>query len=252
MPSPALHPRIVAGIHSVSALLSNSQKIIHRVIFQQKALNKKLITLKTLAEDNGIQVQLLPEDKLNSLYKGAHQGVIAICNARLLDNWYELKEDLVERIRIGQNSLIVVCANIEDPRNLGACLRSAAGFNAYAVIYPNKNTCGLTSIALKTAAGAAEVIKVCQVPKLGKELDFLKNCGYKIVGLDAKASNSITAFNFPTNLILVVGGEDKGIPPHIARICHDLVKIPIGDKISSLNTSVALSISLYEARRHTL
>ncbi|MBF0429897.1 MAG: 23S rRNA (guanosine(2251)-2'-O)-methyltransferase RlmB [Fibrobacteria bacterium] len=240
---------IIAGINPVESLLKNSPDKINHLVFQKDSGNKKLFALQKIADQLKIRVHQLPMSKLDNWYRNRHQGILAFCNSRSLDDWQEIRQSLIQQIKSGETPFIVFAAAIEDPRNLGACIRSASGLGAQAVMFPNKGTCGLTATAAKAAAGAAEIISICRVNNPEEELNQLKDEGFKIIGLEENSPVTIheTSYNFPT--ILVIGGEDKGIPPHIKRTCDIMVKIPISSKTHSYNTSVALSIMLYELNR---
>ena len=139
---------------------------------------------------------------------------------------------------------------IEDPRNLGACLRSADAAGVDLVIFPKHKAAGLTATARKTAAGAAETLRIYQVTNIVSALEILKNNGIWVAGTDCEAdSKSIYQSDLTGALALVMGNEGKGIRPLVKKHCDFLVHIPMAGTVQSLNISVATGITLFEALR---
>ncbi len=240
---------IVAGLHAVDALLRASPAKVNHLVLQLGSQNAKLHDLQRRAEEHGIRIHQLPKPRLDQWFKGVHQGVLAFCNTRAYDDWAEVKKELVAAKRAGYAPLIVVPAAMEDPRNLGACIRSAVALGADAILAHNKGGAGLTPSVAKTAAGALESIAICQVTDIEKELKSLRNEGYAIVGLEEDGEVEAHKGRYEGPLVLVVGGEDRGIPPHIRRACTYVVRLPMAPGAHSYNASVALSLLLYEVNR---
>jgi len=251
MPKQVDQSSIVAGLHAVEALLKGSPGKVNHLVLQHGSQNKKLHGLQKLAEDQNIRVHQLPRARLDQWYNGVHQGALAFCNARSWDDWESVKKDLVASKRAGYSPLIVVPAAMEDPRNLGACIRSAVCLGADVVLSHNKGGAGLTPAVAKTAAGALEAIAICQVGDIEKELKALRNEGYTLVGLEEDGEVEMAKGRYEGPLVLIVGGEDRGIPPHVRRACTYVVKIPMAVGAHSYNASVALSLLLYEANRQS-
>ncbi len=240
---------IVAGLHAVEALLRASPAKVNHLVLQLGGQNKKLHELQRRAEEHGIRIHQLPKPRLDQWFQGPHQGVLAFCNTRAYDEWPAVKKELVAAKRAGYSPLIVVPAAMEDPRNLGACIRSAVALGADAILAHNKGGAGLTPAVAKTAAGALESIAICQVNDIEKELKELRNEGYTIVGLEEDGEVEAHKGRYEGPLVLVVGGEDRGIPPHIRRACTYVVRLPMAPGAHSYNASVALSLLLYEVNR---
>jgi 23S rRNA (guanosine2251-2'-O)-methyltransferase len=249
MPKQVDSSSIVAGLHAVEALLRGSPGKVNHLVLLHGGQNRKLHELQKLADAQGVRVHQLPKPRLDQWYKGAHQGVLAFCNTRSWDDWNEVKKDLVASKRAGYSPLIVVPAAMEDPRNLGACIRSAVCLGADVVLSHNKGGAGLTPAVAKTAAGALEAIAICQVTDIEKELKSLRNEGYTIVGLEEDGEVEAAKGRYEGPLVLVVGGEDRGIPPHVRRACTYVVRLPMASGAHSYNASVALSLLLYEVNR---
>jgi 23S rRNA (guanosine2251-2'-O)-methyltransferase len=240
---------IVAGMHAVDALLRASPAKVNHLVLQLGGKNPKLHELQRRAEEHGIRIHQLPKPRLDQWFPGPHQGVLAFCNTRAYDEWPAVRKELVAAKRAGYAPLIVVPAAMEDPRNLGACIRSAVALGADVVLAHNKGGAGLTPAVAKTAAGALESIAICQVNDIEKELKELRNEGYTIVGLEEDGEVEAHKGRYEGPLVLVVGGEDRGIPPHIRRACTYVVRLPMASGAHSYNASVALSLLLYEVNR---
>lgn len=240
---------IVAGINAVEALLRGAPGKINHLVLLHGNKHRKLHELQRLADNQSIRVHQLPKARLDGWYSGQHQGVLAFCNSRPLDEWPEVRAGLLKAKDDGIDPLVVVPAAMEDPRNLGACIRSAACLGVDAVLCHNKGGAGLTPTVAKTAAGALELIAISQVSDIEKELMGLREAGFAILGLETEGGEDLTSIDYSGPLVLVVGGEDRGIPPHVKRCCTSLVRIPMAGGAHSYNASVALSLLLYEANR---
>lgn len=241
---------IVAGINAVESLLRNTPGKVNHVVFLHGGNHKKLHELQRLAVKADIRVHQLPKARLDSWYSGQHQGVLAFCNSRPLDEWPEVKAGLLKAKEDGLDPIVVVPAAMEDPRNLGAIIRSSACLGADAVLAHNKGGAGLTPAVAKSAAGALELIAISMVGDIEKEMQGLREAGFRILGLETEGGVDITQADFSGPLVLVVGGEDRGIPPHVKRSCTGFVRIPMAAGAHSYNASVALSLLLYEANRN--
>ncbi len=240
---------IIAGINPVEALLNHNPRKLNHIAFLQGNNSPRLHDLQKKAKALDLRFHQLPKSKLDYWFKGKHQGVVAFCNERELDDWRQVKERIRISLAKGYAPHIVVPAAIEDPRNLGACIRSAVGFGSDVILYHNKGGCGLTPTAAKVAAGAVEQIPICQVGDIERELVELKEMGFTLIGIEASGEKEMHQAKYKGPLVLVVGGEDRGIPPHIARTLDVLLRIPIAPNAHSYNASVALSLLLYEANR---
>ncbi len=245
---PTRDDEIIAGIHSVSQLLATNPERINQILLLQ-GRHPKLNEIQKTAEGVTVKVHQVPPTKLDRFYRGNHQGVIAICTGRPLDDWPQVKQSLLTALAKGEKPWLVLASAIEDPRNLGACIRSCAALGITVLLYPIKGSCGLTPAATKSAAGAAEQIQICRLAAVEREMQELHKAGFLFVGLDTSGSIHAHERQYDGPIIFVVGGEDRGIPPHIARNCNDIVKLPMSENSHSYNASVALSLLLYEASR---
>lgn len=240
---------VTGGLHAVEALLRESPRRVRRVVFQHGAGMRRLHDLQRLAEKAGIQVQQLPKSQLDQWFPGPHQGVLAFCESRELEDWEDVRARLLEAVRAGHAPVVVVPAAFEDPRNLGAAIRTAAGLGADAILLPGKGSTGLTPAGAKAAAGTEHLLPVCRAHDIALELGRLAADGFAVLGLDAEGAGPAHEADLTRPLVLVGGGEDRGIPPHMARALTGKLRLPMAEGVHSYNASVALGLALYEAAR---
>ncbi len=238
----------VGGIREVTELLTNSPMRLHRILFRHNSGNPKLYSLQKLAKKNHIHVQQV-ESRILDSYAMPNQGVVALCNEKDLLQWDDVKEEFFKAREQGVRKLVVVATNIEDPRNLGACIRSSLGLGADIFLMPAKGMCGITPTVARASTGAIDKLRICRPENLEAAIGELKQSGYQILGLDAATEVSLVDYPFEDRIVLAVGGEDVGLPPFIRKQCTDVLRIPMQPEAQSYNASVALSLGLYEIAR---
>jgi 23S rRNA (guanosine2251-2'-O)-methyltransferase len=211
------------------------------------AHEKRLQEIFDLVKQAGIPFQKVPRQNLQKFVEpGAnHQGVIAfVAAAEYVD-----ADELIEEIKAKDNSLCVILDGVEDPRNLGAILRTVECSGADAVFIPERRAVGLTETVAKSSAGATEYVKVAKVGNVNRLIEELKEHNIWVVGASGDAEIDYTDWDWTRNSALVMGGEGKGLHRLTAEKCDALVKIPMLGRIESLNVSVAAGVILYEAVR---
>jgi len=238
--------RAIGGIRDVEELLRKKPGIVHRVLFKLKSGNVKLYELQKLAEQANVHVQQVEEKFLNKLTM-RHNGVVALCHEKAVMPWNDTRKILLEAKQNDVPCRIVVAANLEDPHNLGACIRSSLALGVRLMLLPGKGSCGLTPTVERSSAGALEKMDICRPGNLEFAMGELREAGYQIVGLDGSSETSIVGFKFSKHLVMAIGGEDKGLPPYIRKFCDAVVKIPMSPEAHSFNASVALSLGLYSS-----
>jgi len=238
--------RAVGGIRDVEELLKKKPGHVHRVLFKLKSGNAKLYELQKLAQQANVHIQQVEEKLLDKLTK-RHNGVVALCHEKPVMPWNDTRKILLEVKKNDIPCRIVVTANLEDPHNLGACIRSSLALGVNFMLIPSKGSCGLTPTVERSSAGALEKMNICRPGNLEIALKELKEAGYQIVGLDGKSETSIIGFEFSKHLVMAIGGEDKGLPPYIRKFCDSVIKIPMSPEAHSYNASVALSLALYHS-----
>lgn len=237
----------IGGIHAVKSLLENDPTILLELMVAREGKNARLDDLMVAARAVGIAVQRAPRATLDRLGGGVrHQDVIAQIRERPAPDERDLPA-LAERA--GNQALFLVLDGVQDPHNLGACLRSAAAADATAVIVPKDRSAPLNAAARKAAAGGAESVPLVRVTNLARALDVLKRTGVWLVGLAGEATQDIYARDLRGPIALVMGAEGEGLRRLTAERCDYLARIPIHARMESLNVSVAAGICLFEARR---
>lgn len=240
--------KVVWGLRAVSDLLQNNPGLIHRIVFQKGAGRVELYELQKVAKRLHIHHQQLEAQVLEQ-HASNHGGVIAYCHETEIWSWDQVWPDLSAQVRQQSGSVVVVVGNVEDPRNLGACLRSALALGAQVVLMPAKGMCGLTPAVARSSAGALNELRICRPDNLEQALGELAEAGYNLVGLDGEGEQALHQVDFAGHSVIIVGGEDRGLPPYMRKQCHAVARIPMGEKAHSYNASVALSLALYECAR---
>ncbi len=173
---------------------------------------------------------------------GIHQGVLAEVEAVSRGESVSLESCLA---KASGTAVILVLDGIQDPRNLGACLRSASAFGVSCVVVPRHGAAPLNALAVKAASGGVEQVTALAVPNLARALREIQEAGFWLIGLDPHASRSIEQGSFTDRTALVLGGEAAGLKRLTREACQDLVRIPMRGDAESLNVSVAAGIALY-------
>lgn len=238
----------VGGIKEVEELLTKEPMKVHRILFMHQSGNPKLYNLQKMAKRNHVHVQQVDSKILDS-YARPNQGVVALMNEKELLSWMDIREEFFQAKEKGEKKLIAVATNIEDPRNLGACIRSSLALGVDVLLMPAKGMCGITPSVARTSAGALDKLRICRPENLEGAIGELKMAGYQILGLDADTETNLADFNFADQVVLAVGGEDVGLPPFIKKQCDAVLRIPMKPEAHSYNASVALSLGLYEYAR---
>lgn len=237
----------IVGIHAAQSALMYSPQKITRVWLNTERSDKRLETLlETLAELN-IPTEKVDRKKLDKLADGMnHQGVVLEVSLpeELSEN--ELKT-AVEHLT--ETALFLVLDNVQDPHNLGACLRSADATGVHGIIITKDNAVGITPTVCKVASGAAETVPVYVVTNLARTLRWLKGEGLWIIGTAGEAQNTLYQTDFTVPMALVIGAEEKGMRRLTREQCDLLVKLPMVGTVESLNLSVATGVLLYETLR---
>ena len=234
---------VLYGIHAVEQALKAGRPL-ERLLVAEGRSGRAIDKLVAAARARNVAVRFVARTELDrAAGNAAHQSVVAIAAAALYADF----ETLIAQAR--KPALFVVLDGVEDPRNLGAVLRTAHCAGADGVIVPERRAAGITPAASKAAAGAAELIGVARITNLGRALEQLKEAGCWLVGLDETANKTMAEADFTGPVGIVLGGEGKGLHEHIRRKCDFLVSIPTFGAIRSLNVSVAAGVVLYEALR---
>ena len=233
------------GINAVRAMLEQHPERLIQLWVQPG--NPRIEALVEIARAAGEPVQTAKGDTLDRLVHGDHhQGVVAEFQPVEARPAADL-DALIESA--GSKTLLLVLDQVQDPHNLGACLRSAAAAGAQAVIVPRDRSAGLTAAARRAAAGAAESIPLIEVANLARALQSIAKLGVWCVGLAGEADASLHRTDLKGPIALVLGGEENGLRRLTRERCDVLASIPMPGTIESLNVSVAAGVALFEALR---
>jgi len=241
---------LLYGVNPLLEALRSGERNPQEIVIAEGARDERLRELVALARAKHITVKRVPRAIIDRAVGNArHQGVMArIAAARYADS-----EDLLSAIasRVGTESepLVVVLDGVEDPRNLGAILRTSECAGVHAVFVPERRAAGLTDLVAKAAAGATEYLPTARVTNLSRLIDQLKERNLWVVGTAADAKLNYADWDWTRPSAVVLGGEGAGLHRLVREHCDALVSIPVQGKIQSLNVSVAAGVVLYEALR---
>jgi 23S rRNA (guanosine2251-2'-O)-methyltransferase len=236
----------VFGLHAVTALLDKQPERVVHLYFQKERHDQKIQQLLELAQDAGFITELVSRQELDKLTGNAvHQGVAVLCNKSKAYS----EADLAVLLEKHSQPFLLILDGVQDPHNLGACLRSADAAGVHAVIVPKDKSASLTPAVSKVACGAAETIPFIQVTNLARTMRYLKEQGVWLYGAAGEAKQSIYQTNFAGGLAMVLGAEGEGLRRLTREHCDILLNIPLQGTVSSLNVSVATGIFLFEAVR---
>ena len=244
--------RYVTGLRAVEQLLSQPAAEITRLYAEYQTANPRVESIIAQANFRGIEIQAANRARLQQISgETRHQGVVVeIRRSQILDE--AALRSLVEKKLTDDDSqplLLLVLDGIQDPHNLGACLRTADAAGVDAVIVPRHGAASLGPTVSKVAAGAAETMPFASVANIGKVLAWLVEYGVRAVGTSDAANTTIFDCDLAPPLALVMGREHSGLRKNVAGRCDELVSLPMQGAISSLNVSVATGVCLYEALR---
>ena len=239
-----LSNEVIYGIHAVEELISNRMNEIDRVFFDNSRTKGNIFNLMKLCKKNKIVYQCIPGMRLNQIAgTEKHQGIAAVCTAKPYDDI----NNILDRLKTATSPpILLVPSSIEDPRNFGALIRTSVAFGVNAILLERKGTTPLNATVAKASAGMMEHIPVVKPPNLEKVIKELADTGFNVIGAVSGADKKPHQINLTGPVIIITGGEHRGIPPYLKKLCTDFTGIPIRKEVNSLNISVAASIVLYE------
>ncbi|NOQ65159.1 MAG: 23S rRNA (guanosine(2251)-2'-O)-methyltransferase RlmB [Methyloprofundus sp.] len=237
----------IFGVHAAQSALDYAPKKIKQAWVDQKRQDERLSALLKGLQKHNIRAEKADRKKLDNLAKGGnHQGIILEVDMPAMRSESDLKS-VVESTQ-GMPFWLIL-DHVQDPQNLGACLRTADAAGVQGVIVTKDQAVGITPAVCKVASGAAETVPVYQVTNLSRTMSWLKEQGIWIAGADGEAEKDIYAMDINMPLALVMGAEGKGMRRLTRDQCDFLVKIPMQGSVESLNVSVAAGVLIYEAVR---
>jgi 23S rRNA (guanosine2251-2'-O)-methyltransferase len=237
--------RVLAGFHAVTARLRHAPESIEALYVDAERHDGRMRQLLSRAESAGVRVTLADSARLQRLAAGStHQGVVALCGetalARSLD-------DVLAKV--DAHTLLLLLDGVTDPRNLGACMRTAEAAGAQAVIVPRDRSASLTPVVAGAAAGAAETLPLIAVTNLARTMEEIREAGVWIVGAAGDAERTIYGIDLTVPLAWALGAEGPGLRRLTRDKCDWLGRIPLQGSTESLNVSVATGVCLFETLR---
>jgi 23S rRNA (guanosine2251-2'-O)-methyltransferase len=221
----------------------NAGRPIDKILLQKNAAGDVINEIRRLATKMQVPLQYVPVEKLNSITRANHQGVIAFA---ALVQYLELQQVIDHVVNNGQVPLFIMLDGVTDVRNIGAIARTAVCCGAQALIIPDKGVGALNEDAMKASAGALEKINVCRVNSLMKAVDELHLNGIKVYASEMTAKKKLFELDLTGPCCVIMGSEDKGVFAPLMKICDEKFHIPMTGNFESLNVSVATGMILYE------
>jgi 23S rRNA (guanosine2251-2'-O)-methyltransferase len=237
---------LVYGLHAVAALLARHAERVLRIYLQQGRSDARAAEIEQRARAAGKPVERIDGARLQArLGPVVHQGVVAEVSP--LPPWHE--DDLLAAVQSHDSPLVLALDGVQDPHNLGACLRTADACGVLALVVPRDRAAPLNATARKSASGAAETTPVVAVTNLARTLGVLKEAGLWIIGADAEGPQIAAEVDMRGPRVIVLGAEGRGLRMLTRRHCDWLARLPSRGAVESLNVSVATGMMLYEALR---
>lgn len=219
-------------------------------LFLQQGLKGELIPeLRQLINEHQIPYQYVPVEKLNRMIRGNHQGVACYISEV---TYYPIESLLMSVYEKGETPLFVILDRVTDVRNMGAIARSAACAGAHGLIIPDRGGAPVNADAVKTSAGALNILPVHKSRNLKSTIDYLKESGLKIISVTEKGKVNYFETDLTGPMALIMGSEEDGVSGEYLHRSDEMVKIPMTGEISSLNVSVAAGIILFDIVRQNM
>ncbi len=239
---------ILYGRHPVVEALENA-RTIEKVILSNAIRGEFEKRLRFLCKEANVPMQVVPIEKLNSITRKNHQGVLAFVSPI---QYYELEDMLPMIYDKGETPLFILVDGVTDVRNLGAIARSAEAAGAHALVLPKKGSAQINEEAMKSSAGALNMLHVCRVNSLMHAVEYLQLNGIKVVAADLKGEKMLYDVDLDCPLAIVMGDEAKGVNRMLLETVNEYFKIPMRGQTDSFNVSVATGIILYEVMRQQI
>ncbi len=244
--------RYITGLRAVEQLIGSKPDDIRRIFAEYQTVNPRVEAVIGIANSSGIEIQPANRARLQQMSGEArHQGIVAEVRRSTVLDEAGLRSLVEARLQASDGSklLLLMLDGVQDPHNLGACMRTADAAGVDAIITPRHGAAGLGPTVSKVASGAAENLPFATVGNLVRVLGWLKDYGVTCIGTSDKGAAGLFDTDLDRPLVLVMGREETGLAKGIEGRCDELVKLPMQGSVSSLNVSVATGVCLYEAVR---
>ncbi len=238
---------IIYGVNPILESLRSGRNCLNKILLLQSRRGKEIDEIRSLARGHHTVLLSANRVELDRMARTTkHQGVVAV----LASEPYGNLEDILRIAKSGKAPpFLVILDEVEDPRNLGAIIRTSDAVGVHGVIIPERRAAGLTAAVSKASAGALSHLPVARVVNLSTVIDRLKKEGFWIVGVASGAPMRYDQYDFREAVALVMGSEGKGIRRKILDRCDQMISMPMRGHVSSLNVSVALGVVAYEVLR---
>ena len=241
---------IVYGFHAVSALIRQATESISVVYIDKKKKEARMSKLVSQLEENNIKIQFCQRDLLQK-YLGdvVHQGIMAQIKEKKVNHKLKLDDALNQ---VSTDETVLILDSVQDPRNLGSCLRVADAAGIKHVILPKDKSASMTATVRKVAVGAADSLHIHTVTNLVRAIEKLKQNQFWVVGMTDSANQSIYDYKFRGRTAIILGNEFKGLRQLTQKSCDELLAIPMFGQVESLNVATATAVSLFEISRQKM
>ncbi len=238
---------IIYGHHAILSVLKHEPETLVTLWVDGARHDERAKEIVDLARRSGISAKRIKRDLLDEKSNNAkHQGFVALSRAVTSLDEKSLESML---LNLSEPAFLLILDGIQDPHNLGACLRSADAAGVQGVIIPKDKSCSLTATVRKVASGAVESLPLYQVTNLVRTMEMLKKMGIWLFGTDSEANTSVSNTDFKGAVAIVMGSEGSGLRRLTREHCDALMSLPMSGSVSSLNISVAAGICMYEVVR---
>jgi 23S rRNA (guanosine2251-2'-O)-methyltransferase len=235
----------IFGFHAVTSRIRTRPESVRELFVAEGRSDPRMKDVLKLAEERKLRVMTVDASRLDGMAAGGrHQGIVAAVDEAKLARFID---DVLDTLTIPP--FLLVLDGVQDPHNLGACLRVADAAGVHAVIAPKDRSVGLTAAAIKVSSGAAETVPYITVTNIARTLRELKKRDIRVVGADENGESDLFAAKFSGPIAWVLGAEGEGLRRLTRENCDEIVSIPMFGSVQSLNVSVAAGICLFETRR---
>jgi 23S rRNA (guanosine2251-2'-O)-methyltransferase len=239
---------MIYGIRPVMEAIE-AGKEIERIFIHRQAKGEAMQELKRILKDRNLSWQEVPIDKLNRLTRKNHQDVVCFISSITYSSIEEIIQSVFDS---GKTPLILLLDRITDVRNFGAIARTAECSGVDAIVIPTHGAAQVTGDAIKTSAGALNIIPVCRVKNLRQTVSYLKDSGLKIFAASEKGNKLTFETDYTSPSAIIMGSEETGVANDLLALADEKIKIPLMGSIASLNVSVACGMILHEVTRQRM
>jgi 23S rRNA (guanosine2251-2'-O)-methyltransferase len=231
----------IYGKHALLEALEYAPKAVLKIYTELKALDP---TLKASITHTRIPVAPLSEGLARSDMKSGagHQNIVAQIS---LFNLLRPYQTFIDELKVTPQTSLLLLAGIEDPHNVGALIRSSAGFGISGVLMPERGQAPVSGAVVKVSAGMAFRVPLITIENLEQTISDLKKRGFAVHGLAGESKKTITEESFEKPSVFILGNEGEGLPAHLRNLCDGLLRIPTHKRTESLNVAAAGAVALY-------